>query len=133
MSETKQNRYGLRYPHALKLEITRRYLSEKITFSQLSKAYNINAERIRCFVNSHKSEVLHLYFQNDLSLTRMKAKDSKSLEKENARLKEELKLLSIKAEGYEYMLRMASEEYGEDLLKKVVTKQSATSKGGTPK
>lgn len=133
MSETKQTGGVIRYSHELKLEIARRYLSEKTSIRKLSEEYGIGFESIRHWVNQYKTEALGLYFQNDLSLTRMKAKDSKSLEKENARLKEELKLLSIKAEGYEYMLRLASEEYGEDLLKKVVAKQSAISKESTKK
>ena len=60
-------------------------------------------------------------------------KDIKSLEKEVLRLREELKLANIKAEGYEHMLHLASEEYGEDLLKKAVAKQSEILKGNIPK
>jgi len=133
MSESKQKYGGTRYPHALKLELTKRYLSESISYRELSKEYNIDPNTIRNFVGLCKQEALRIYFQNDLSLTRMKAKDSKSLEKENARLREELKLMSLKAEGYEYMLRLAGKEYGADLLKKVAAKQSDISKKDTKK
>lgn len=63
----------------------------------------------------------------------MKEGTNKSLEKENKRLKEELKLLRIQSEGYKYMLELASQEYGEDLLKKAVAKQSAILKKDTKK
>lgn len=131
MSETKQNG-SIRYSRSLKIEITRRYLSESISIRKLSVEYGISFDTVRRYVTQYRSEVLRLFFSNDLSLTRMKKdKDIKSLEKEILRLQEELKLTRIKAEGYEYMLRISGEEYGEDLLKKGVAKQSDISKEDT--
>ena len=133
MSETKQSGC-LRYSRELKLEITRRYLSESTSIRKLSSEYGISFEAVRRYVTQYKAEALRLFFSNDLSLTRMKKdKDTKSLEKEILRLQEELKLAHIKAEGYEYMLRICGEEYGEDLLKKAVAKQSDISKKDTAK
>lgn len=131
MLETKQNG-SIRYSRSLKIEITRRYLSESISIRKLSVEYGISFDTVRRYVTQYRSEVLRLFFSNDLSLTRMKKdKDIKSLEKEILRLQEELKLTRIKAEGYEYMLRISGEEYGEDLLKKGVAKQSDISKEDT--
>ncbi|MDH6359290.1 transposase [Parabacteroides sp. PF5-9] len=131
MLETKQNG-SIRYSRSLKIEITRRYLSESISIRKLSVEYGISFDTVRRYVTQYRSEVLRLFFSNDLSLTRMKKdKDIKSLEKEILRLQEELKLTRIKAEGYEYMLRISGEEYGEDLLKKGVAKQWDISKEDT--
>ena len=124
----------IRYSHELKLEITKRYLSEQTSVRKLSEEYGISFEAVRRTVIKYKPEALRLFFRNDISLTRMKKeKDTKSLEKEVLRLREELKLANIKAEGYEHMLHLASEEYGEDLLKKAVAKQSEILKGNIPK
>ena len=99
----------IRYSHELKLEITKRYLSEQTSVRKLSEEYGISFEAVRRTVIKYKPEALRLFFQNDISLTRMKKeKDTKSLEKEVLRLREELKLANIKAEGYEHMLHLAS-------------------------
>ena len=120
----------IRYSHELKLEITKRYLSEQTSVRKLSEEYGISFEAVRRTVIKYKPEALRLFFRNDISLTRMKKeKDTKSLEKEVLRLREELKLANIKAEGYEHMLHLAS----EDLLKKAVAKQSEILKGNIPK
>lgn len=105
-----------------------------MSIRKLSLEYGISFEAIRRYVTQYKTEVLGLYFSNDLSLTRMKnGQDSKSLEKEVMRLREELKLAQIKAKGYEYMLRICGKEYGEDLLKKAAAKQLSISKSDTAK
>ncbi|MCD8178643.1 MAG: hypothetical protein LUE98_14975 [Tannerellaceae bacterium] len=118
MSEMKVKDGSTRYCEELKKEAVRRYLSEKISIEGLHGIYGATSNCIRGWIHRYKDEVLAEYFNNDLSLTRMKEGTNKSLEKENERLKEELKLLRIQSEGYKYTLELASQEYGEDLLKK---------------
>ena len=62
----------IRYSHELKLEITKRYLSEQTSVRKLSEEYGISFEAVRRTVIKYKPEALRLFFRNDISLTRMK-------------------------------------------------------------
>lgn len=132
MSETKQKGGFTRYSEQIKKEAVYRYLSQEITIEKLHQHYGAGVDSVRGWIARYKDEILLEYFQNDLSLTRMKKGKKKSLEKERERLEAEVRQLRLQAEGYKYMLDLASEQYGEDLLKKAVARQSAISKKDTP-
>lgn len=125
---------AIRYDGEVKKRIVHRYFKEKVSIRSLAKELSAEPETIRQWIIKYKAEVLRLYFDNDINLTRMKTKsDSTKLSGEVKRLEQELKMANLQVEGYQIMIDILREEYGIDVVKKYGAKQLNNSKTDTTK
>jgi hypothetical protein len=91
---------------------------------------------INHMMSRHKEKFLPI-FVNKPILPAMKPKtsslDQAELLDQNQELRRQLQQAHLKIEGYEIMGDILEEQYGIDLLKKAVAKQSPNSKNDTQK
>ena len=103
----------------------------------LSKRYGYSEKKIISLASEYKQGKIDIFDDRDkrrIAMSMMSHEEEVQLLQDKIKaLENALKLLNIKAEGYEIMLRILEDEYGIDLSKKVEAEQSQSSKGDTRK
>lgn len=120
-----------------KERIIQEYLSGAKTACMLNEEYGMSRNAINHMISCYKEKYLP-YFDVKPILSPMKPKTNISeqqgkLAAEHQELRRQLQLAKLKLEGDEIMGNILEKQYGIDLLKKAVAKQSVISKKDTQK
>ncbi len=125
--------YGL--PRTVKERMILEYLSGLKTARMLSDESGMSLIAIQRMLKRHKDKFLVTFENKPIIPPLMKEKSqpvvSNTLEHEILELRSQLQEAQLKLEGYEIMGDLLAEQYGIDLLKKSVAKQSPDLKNDT--
>ena len=118
---------GEHLPPIIKQRIIREYLGGLKTSNKLAKEHGVSANMILKMVSRYKkskpTDVLEL-LPVIPERTKKAATDDKTLREENEILRKQLKLARLKLKAFQILGDILDEQYGIDLLKKAITKES---------
>lgn len=118
---------GEHLPPIIKQRIIREYLSGLKTSNKLGKEHGVSANMILKMVSRYKksnSSVLLDILPEIPERTKKVSIDDMTLKQENDILRKQLKLARLKLKAFQILGDILDEQYGIDLLKKAVTKES---------
>jgi len=122
-------------PLKVKERMIREYLSGLKTTRMLSEEYGMSHNAINKMIFRHKEKFLFNFEHKPIIFPSMKQKpkivSDSDMMHEIEGLRRQLNEAQLKIEGYEIMGDILEEQYGIDLLKKFVAKQSHDSKNDT--
>lgn len=131
-----QRKKGAHLPAMLKKKIIKECISGLKTAAMLGHEHGIKPDTIRTMVSRFKKNNSS-DLGDQLSIIPMRPKDISSdnvmIRQENDSLKRQLKLALLKLKGFQILGEILDEQYGIDLLKKAITKQSTYLKNKTRK
>ena len=108
-----------------------------VPVENLSKRYGYSIVKIKTLATEYKQGKIDIFDnpqKRRIAMSIMTHQEEVQLLQDKIKaLEEALKLSSIKAEGFEVMMRILKDEYGIDLSKKVEAEQSRNSKEDTRK
>lgn len=108
-----------------------------VPVENLSKRYGYSIVKIKTLATEYKQGKIDIFDnpqKRRIAISIMTHQEEVQLLQDKIKaLEEALKLSSIKAEGFEVMMRILKDEYGIDLSKKVEAEQSRNSKKDTRK
>lgn len=108
-----------------------------VPVENLSKRYGYSIVKIKTLATEYKQGKIDIFDnpqKRRIAISIMTHQEEVQLLQDKIKaLEEALKLSSIKAEGFEVMMRILKDEYGIDLSKKVEAEQSRNSKEDTRK
>ena len=118
---------GEHLPPIIKQRILRDYLSGQKTSNKLAKEHGVSANMILKMVSRYKKSkptVLLELLPVIPERTKKVLIDDVTLRQENEILRKQLKLARLKLKAFQILGDILDEQYGIDLLKKAVTKES---------
>lgn len=126
--------------YRLQMKVTSRLLREYfsgVPLTTLSHRYGYSEKRIRELASDYKQgkiDIFEVRDQKKIVMSELTHKEEvELLQMKIKSLEEALKMATIKAEGFEYMMGVLKDEYGIDLSKKVEAERLLHSKKGIPK
>jgi len=118
---------GEHIPPIIKQRIIRECMSGLKTAPMLAREYGLNSSSINKMISRYKksnSSVLVELLPVIPERTKKVSIDDKTLREENEILRKQLKLARLKLKAFQIIGDILDEQYGIDLLKKAVTKES---------
>ena len=131
---TESQRYRLQMKATSKM--LREYFSG-VSIESLRRRYGYSEKKIRELASQYKQGKIDIFEVRDrkkITMSELTHKEEvELLQMKIKSLEQALKMASIKAEGFEYMMGVLKEEYGIDLSKKVEAERLKHSKKDTRK